>query len=768
MIEKRHEEQPENITYLEATVPDDREPAPSLITPILRRWYIVLITALVICAVGIPSVWLLIKPAYAATAAISVAPTIPSILFGDRESNGVLPMYRNFVNTQADLITSDHVLQRVADDLMDKNLTFFKKTARSPVEMLKEKLNRPSIPDMTAALRAALVKGKLVVKPDRNSLLIKITMQSSNLTEAVQIVNSFVRAYMAIAVSDETRGGDQKLSILENERRVLADKLQRQRDTIRRMAEEYGTTILTDRQEIKLQRVASLQEQLTKIQARKLTLEAQQQLLGETAKREIPLDKLLKMRYEFINANPTIQVLSNNITQLEQGLIVAKQTLAPANPELKRKAELIEALKVRLQEKRRELNKTFDDITSQEIARSNEDQLDNAKAELQQMERFEERLQNLLAKENSETIELGRKHLAIQDQQEQKALTKELYNTVRKRIQELEMERKRPARISVAYNANVAAVPNKRLKYTIAMIFGSVAAGMFLAVLLSKSDHSLYTPQDITKRIGARIIGTTASADYQDVLALPQQIAVDYQTIRANLSLLDGGRTPRKIVITSPGTRDGKTTFAINLATSLARSGKKVLLVDGDLRKPDIRGMLNLPVNSAGIKEVLSGRFEDVVHFAPSAGFDVLTANSRDKLQAFELLSKPDVGKNLDVIGTKYDHLIIDTPPVLAFPDALLWAKVADGVILTSFAGHTNEQDLKETLERLTQIKANVLGTILNNVSAGYSYNRYGYSYYTHSSKTKKTKKPGSLLPLLGPEEPENSSDSANSQQQNP
>jgi capsular exopolysaccharide synthesis family protein len=732
MIEKHQSQQlSQDITPLEVSAEPGADSSLNVIKPILRRWYIVLITFLVICAIGIPAVWLLVKPKYAAIAAIRVAPIIPSILFSDKESEVVIPMYTNYVNTQADLIKSDQVLQRVADDLVDKKLVFFKDVA-NPV----------------AKLRDALMDEDITAGADRNSELVKITMTSRNPIEAAQIVDAFVKAYMAIEVLKEAQGGDQKLAVLENEQTVLTDKLERLRQTIHQMAEEYGSTALTDRQEIMLKRIADIQTELTKIQTRKITLEAQQQL----GQQEISPDKLFKMRYEFINTDPMVQVLASNITQLDQGLIVAKQTLAPTNPELQRKAELLEALKARLEEKRQEVGKTFDEMMSKELAKNREEQLANGKAELEQIADYEKRLQDMLAKESTDAIELGRKHLAIRDQQEQLDLTKELYDTVRRRIQELEMERKRPARISIAYNANIVPVPNKRIKYTAALIFASLAAGCFLAFLKDKADYSLYTPDDVTKRVGIRIIGTTASADYVDMPKLPQQIVDDYQTIRANLGLLNGGNIPNKLVITSAGTGEGKTTFAINLATSLAKAGKKILLVDGDLRKPDIRQLLNLPKDSKGLQDVLIGEsFENVVHFIPSGGFDVLTADSRNTSDGFELLSLPDVSKYLNLISAKYDHVIIDSPPVLAFPDALLWAKIADGVILTSFAGHTEEQDLKETLGRLEQTKVKVLGTVLSNVRLGHSYYRYAYNYYASKATTKNSRRKDGKTMLLLP-----------------
>jgi succinoglycan biosynthesis transport protein ExoP len=740
------------------------EPTSNLVAAILRRWHIVLVTFLVLCLAGIPAIWLLIKPLYSVTGAIRVAPILPNILTGEAEK-GEISNYQSFMNTQAQMITSNQVVQRVADNLMDKNLSFFENEASGSITRLKQKLDNNRIkPEPANILKQAIYDDVISVETTRHTELIKVTMKSKNSEEAKQIVDAFISAYMAVEVSSSAQSEGRKLNVLEDERKVLAEKLQSQRETIRQLAQEYGTTSLGGRQDMMLQRVTILLGELTKLEARKINLEAQVQLLEHTKDQAITPEDILEMRQEYINKDPMVNVLTGNVAQLDQQLIVAKQTLAPTNPELKQKAKLLDALKERLKERKEEAGKAFDNLMSQEAAKAGNQKLLIAQTELEQITAYQERLREVLAKEDTETIQLGRKQLDIQDLQFQLDLDKEMYDTVCRRIREMEMERKRPARISVAYNADIAYIRDKRIKYTIALIFGAMACGMLLAFLRDKADLSLRTPDDVVKRIGIRIIGTTTSPQTVRKALLPRQLSQDYQTIRANLKLLDSGGIPKKLVVTSPGTRDGKTTFAINLATSMSKSGKKVLLIDGDLRKPDIAHLLNLPKGSRGLQDVLFGRkLDEAFYSMDSTGLEVLAADSHNAAEAYELLALPTTAQHINSVSQKYDHVIIDTPPVLAFPDALLWAKMADAVILTSYAGHTTTPDLKEARERFTQINVSILGTILSNVQVGHSYYRYGYNYYSQDGQRKRKSKRTDVKLLLPMQNSKDDNNVANS-----
>jgi capsular exopolysaccharide synthesis family protein len=726
-------------------------PTSGLITAVLRRWYIAVLVFLVMCAIGIPAIWLLLEPRYDVTSAIRVAPILSNILTGEADK-GEISNYQSFMNTQADMVISPQVIQRVADDLANKHLAFFEDQITGIGAKLRSRMEGSKVkPDQANILKQAIYDGIITSVAEKNSELVKVTITSNNPEEAKKIVDAFIQAYMLVEVSNSLQGRDQQLTVLENEQKVLTDKLESQREAIRQLGQEYGSVSLTGRQEMMLGRVSSLLAEQTKVEAKRMGLEAQIKLLEEKKPSSLP-DELMKMREEYINSDIVAQELTKQLAQLEQDAILSTQTMVPGNPLLQQKEDFVKTFQTRLDEKREEVGKKFDEQMSKQVDKASADGLANARLDLEQTVVYDNRLREMLAKEDAQTVELGRKQLAIEEIKEQLASTKEIYDTIGRRIQELEMERKRPARVSVAYNADISRVQDKRVKLTLAIIFGALACGLFGAIVRDKADLSLHTPDDVFRHIGIRIIGTTTSPRTVEQALWSKQVAEDYQTIRANLGLLDDGGMPKKLVITSPGPRDGKTTFAVNLATSLSRSGKKVLLIDGDLRKPDIGRLLNIPRESRYLQDVLLGnKSEKAVRVVSSNGLYVLAADSQSSIDPYELLASPRMAEQINNISDEYDHVIIDTPPVLAFPDALLWAKAAGAVILTGFADKTTSPDLKETKNRLEEIGVRILGTILSNVPVGRSYYHYGYGYYAQGGHTKQSAKNAARRPLLMP-----------------
>ena len=736
-----------------------------LIPKILRRWYIVLAIFLVISLCGVPAIWLLTKPAYNVTGAIRVAPILTNVLSGEAD-RGKLGVIDTFMNTQAQIITSNRIVQGVSDDLVSKDMQFFKDPARSIEYKLKQMIKGVKAkPEISAILKQAISDGIITAQTRKRTELIEISMAGPDQTEAQQIVNSFIREYMAVEVLSSTKDEDQNLTILKDEQGIVAEKMLELRGDIHDLAQEYGDTKLDTRHQMKLDRIATLFASLTQFEADRILLEVKVKLLEENESDEtIGPEELLQARNQYINSDPTVSSLVANIEILEQELIVARQFLTPTNPEIKRKVEQVEILSKRMETLKDNAGKTYDKLLEERKARTANADLEKAHAELDATKVYEQNFRDILSKEDIETIGLGRKQLTIEKLENQLSFAEEHYANVTRRITDLELERKRPARISVAYNAEVVSVTDKRLKLTIAIVFGAMACGVGVAFLMSKADKSMYAPNEITKSVSIHIIGTTTCIDRVDKSLLPRLLIEDYQTIRANINMLfnNGEQAPKVLIVTSPCSGDGKTTLSINLATSMARSGKKVLLIDGDMRKPDIANLLNLPKGSRGLQDYLFGKgLEETVCRMPSITLDVLASDSRNTVDAYELLASSLAPQYISSACDHYDHVIIDTPPVLAFPDALLWAKMADAAILASFAGQTTGHDLRETTERLAQINIKVLGTVMNNVRAGNGYNQYGYNYYSQRANASRNKKRSSVgIHLLAAHKEDNSSQS--------
>jgi capsular exopolysaccharide synthesis family protein len=246
---------------------------------------------------------------------------------------------------------------------------------------------------------------------------------------------------------------------------------------------------------------------------------------------------------------------------------------------------------------------------------------------------------------------------------------------------------------------------------------------------------------------------------YMERNSLPQRITEDFQAIRTNLGLVAGEGIPHILAVTSSGTREGKTTFSINLATSIATSGLRVLLIDGDFRKPDIGAALSLNGKTGGLQKILfeTADLQDAVSRVPSIDLDVLTADPFNIPGTFEILARPHTREIIRKISEDYDHVIIDTPPVLVTPDALLWAKLSDAVVMIGYSGQTSGPDLKETYKRLSKIKVRILGTVLNSVGSDAGYQRYGYGYSGGEEEKEKGRKRRNRPLLLT-----NKSDSSN------
>jgi len=442
-----------------------------------------MLTLLLICSGGVAAIWFLVEPVYTVTGAIRVAPIISNILTG-KDDGGRISDYQSFMYTQSEMVTSSHVVQRVADDLADKGLTFFEgRTSGLVAKPAGEQSGKEVKLGPAGLLKQAILDEVITAEPVRRAELIAVSMKWTDAEEAKRIVDAFIRHYIAVEVTSAAEQERQGLGVLESEQRILSGKLDNYRAQIAELAREFGSKKLDSRYDVNLRRVGSLLAQLTEVEARRIYLETQVKLLEQTHEETVPLQESVLMREEYVNKDTAVQVLTSSIVALDQELITDRQTEDPAGPQIKQKEELLEILRTRLDEQKKKARDSFKELMREEAAFQSDKKLADLKATLEQTQAHETELRDLLSKEDTQSIDLGQKNLAIQDLEDKLAFTKEMYDKISTRIAEFEMERKRPSRITVAYNADVAGVRDKRAKYTIVLILASVVVGALLALL---------------------------------------------------------------------------------------------------------------------------------------------------------------------------------------------------------------------------------------------------------------------------------------------
>ena len=219
----------------------------------------------------------------------------------------------------------------------------------------------------------------------------------------------------------------------------------------------------------------------------------------------------------------------------------------------------------------------------------------------------------------------------------------------------------------------------------------------------------------------------------------PFQFVEAYKSLRTNLEFLSASSGCKVILITSSVPEEGKSNVAINLATTMAAGGKKVVLVDGDLRKGSLSRYLHLNRNRPGISNVVANQctLADALVRFKNVQFTLLPVGPLPPNPS-EMLATPAVEALFKGLRGHYDYVIVDTPPVSVVTDAAVMCRFADGVILVVRPGVTTTQGAQLSKKNLEAVHAHILGVVLNGYDAkraghkdGYYYS-YSYDYYKH------------------------------------
>ena len=276
-------------------------------------------------------------------------------------------------------------------------------------------------------------------------------------------------------------------------------------------------------------------------------------------------------------------------------------------------------------------------------------------------------------------------------------------------------------------------------------LFTSFIFGLFLAAiviyLVEYFDDVIKTVDTLPKELGCPFLGQLPHTHISDLPKVYQEPRSEYteaiHSLRTNLSFLSLAGNKKLLLLTSSTKNEGKSTISVNLAITYAQSGKRVLLIDADIRNPTLYKYLARPKDSVGISNTLINEidFYDVVQksILGIIGFDYLPGGDIPP-NPVQLLESDKMRELLETCQHIYDLVIIDTPPIGYFSDALLLAKYADVVALVSRYNKTSRKELLASVELLKKTNLTALGVILNDVPPT-TQGAYGYYGYGNESE---------------------------------
>ncbi len=299
-----------------------------------------------------------------------------------------------------------------------------------------------------------------------------------------------------------------------------------------------------------------------------------------------------------------------------------------------------------------------------------------------------------------------------------------------------------PVKISIvrrAVPAEAPFTPRVKVNYFLGIIFG-FALGLMLSGIRKVLDMSIKNEDDLSGLPLLSAIGFDSAADEKPLITDLGRYAArteSFRTLRTNVKYIVPNIPAKVIAVTSALPGEGKSTTAINLSISMAQGGQRVLLVEGDMRRPKVNSYLNLENAESGLSTILNHKkrislvtLRDAIQNFEETRLDIMTSGPVPGNPS-ELLGSPKMAELLGVLRSRYDYVVFDTPPLLPVTDAAVIASQVDGVILVVHAGKTKKPQFQGCRAAVESVSGRILGVVLNKIpekSGGYNYG-YKYAY---------------------------------------
>lgn len=697
---------------------------------VLRHIWLVLIVAALASAGGI---WLLKQrtPLYRAAAQIILETEQQQILgevdpIVDPIGNSYFAN-REYVQTQLRVIRSRSIAESVATELdLQSDMEFL-----GIPDDIDEAARRDALESADAA---AMVQASLTVEPVEDSRLINVIVTTTNPRTSAAVANAVARGYVNRNLERRVESIEGAAGWLEEQHDVLRERLEESEEALVRFRRDNNILAVTLKDNVSL--LSSMESLTQQLAESRLQTERLRHMVADI-EAALQSDDIAEVVVEPVIESTLVQGLKQRIVELEVQIIDLETYLLPTHPEVMALREQHEVLQAALEREIRAILEVW------------QERYRNARS-------VESSLAARLSGVENEVQELGEHEVNYNRLLREAEGNRELFSLIERRLKEVDLTR------NAQYN-NVdvlePAVPSNRpynpngLADIALVVAVALALGIGAAFALDSLDNTVRSKEELERDFGLTFLGVIPAMRIsvgkrpgsRDGPARgekwnPNTFVFDYpksmvaescRSIRTNLMFLGGEDGLRRMLVTSAGPRDGKTTTTSNIGAVFAQSGLKVLLIDADMRRPRLHETFGME-RAVGLSSVLMGEMSpgEAIQETPIDNLSIMTSGPIPP-NPTELMHTERFREVVRELDEMFDCVIFDTPPVTPVTDATLLSTSVDGVLLVVRAGKTRRELVKRTLDSLRAVRANIFGVVMNDLDlTKRQYGYYGSSYY--------------------------------------
>lgn len=682
------------------------------------RWRFVILGAIALCLIIGLIVTLLMTPQYTAGATIEIS----------RESNQVTDFQgveresgfadQEFYQTQYGLLQSRVLAERVAVQLrLVDDPSFFERFGVDQDDPAFDEINgRYAAGGRLARQRIAgeTLLDNMSIAPSRLSRLVGVNFTSPDPDFSMRVANAWAENFIQTNLERKVQATSYGRNLLERE---LAQAKQRLDDSQRQLvsyAEQQRIINLpsqganentTAERSIVADELASLNSALSQATADRISAEARVRAAGQAgqsteALRNLAINSLRQRRAELAAEHQRL-------------LVQFEPNYPPA----------------------RALQSQIDQL-DRSIAREESRISGSIQSEYNQAASRENALRARVERLKSSYLDLRRRSIQYNIYQQEVDTNRALYDGLLQRFKEIGVAGGVGINnVSVVDPADIPQKPSspRLLINLLVSLLAGMALGVGLAFALEQMDEAIADPEEVERRLGLSLLGSVPRVEgiepREALLDRKSDLVDAYLAIQTSLGFTTEHGVPRSIAITSTRPAEGKSTTALAVATMLARSQKKVILVDGDMRSPSIHHLGGVD-HERGLSNFLTGHdnIQDLTFEMRDLGFTAMSAGPIPP-NAAELLTGHRLQMLVARLLESYDHVVIDSPPVMGLADAPLIASRVEGVVYAVESHGIRSSLVKTALQRLRAANAYILGGVLTKFEARKAHYGYGYDY---------------------------------------